>query len=137
MVVFDFTLLTSVRRRRRDLALLKSLGFSCGQLSAVVAWQSTVSVAIGVVIGVPLGIVFGRAMWDLFAHELSAIPDPTVPPGHWTRRAWRAAPGQPGRRHPGAAGRHHLDQPDSERGVTPTLVEAERAPQLLAVTVAP
>ena len=73
------TLLTSVRRRRRDLALLKALGFTRGQLSAVVAWQSTVSVAIGVVIGVPLGIVFGRAMWDLFAHELFAIPDPTVP----------------------------------------------------------
>jgi ABC-type antimicrobial peptide transport system permease subunit len=73
------TLLTSVRRRRRDLALLKALGFTRRQLSELVAWQSTVSVAIGVVIGLPLGIVFGRAMWDLFAHELFAIPDPTVP----------------------------------------------------------
>ena len=79
VVALTLTLLTSVRRRRRDLALLKALGFTRGQLSAVVAWQSTVSVAIGVVIGVPLGIVFGRAMWDLFAHELFAIPDPTVP----------------------------------------------------------
>ena len=79
VVALTLTLLTSVRRRRRDLALLKALGFTRGQLSAVVAWQSTVSVAIGVVIGVPLGIVFGRAMWDLFAHELFAIPVPTVP----------------------------------------------------------
>jgi ABC-type antimicrobial peptide transport system permease subunit len=79
VVALTLTLLTSVRRRRRDLALLKALGFTRGQLSAVVAWQSTVSVAIGVLIGVPLGIVFGRAMWDLFAHELFAIPDPTVP----------------------------------------------------------
>ncbi len=79
VVALTLTLLTSVRRRRRDLALLKALGFTRGQLSAVLSWQSTVSVAIGVVIGVPLGIVFGRAMWVLFAHELFAIPDPTVP----------------------------------------------------------
>jgi hypothetical protein len=79
VVALTLTLLTSVRRRRRDLALLKALGFTRGQLSAVVAWQSTVSVAIGVLIGVPLGIVFGRAMWDLFAHELFAIPRSTVP----------------------------------------------------------
>ncbi len=79
VVALTLTLLTSVRRRRRDLALLKALGFTRGQLSAVVAWQSTISVGIGVVLGVPLGIVFGRVMWDLFAHELFAIPDPTVP----------------------------------------------------------
>jgi ABC-type antimicrobial peptide transport system permease subunit len=79
VVALTLTLLTSVRRRRRDLALLKALGFTRRQLSEVVAWQSTVSVAIGVVIGLPLGIVFGRAMWDLFAHELFAIPDPSVP----------------------------------------------------------
>jgi FtsX-like permease family len=72
-------LLTSVRRRRRDLALLKALGSTRGQLFAVVAWQSTVTVALGVCIGVPLGIVFGHVMWDLFAHELFAIADPTVP----------------------------------------------------------
>jgi FtsX-like permease family len=79
VVALTLTLLTSARRRRRDLALLKALGFTRGQLSAVVAWQSTVTVAIGVCIGVPLGIVFGHAMWDLFAHELFAIPDATVP----------------------------------------------------------
>ena len=79
VVALTLTLLTSVRRRRRDLALLKALGLTRDKLSAVLAWQSTVSVAIGVVIGVPLGIVFGHAMWDLFAHELFAIPDSTVP----------------------------------------------------------
>ena len=79
VVALTLTLLTSVRRRRRDLALLKALGFTRRQLWAVVAWQSTVSVAIGVIVGVPLGIVFGLTMWDLFAHELFAIPDPTVP----------------------------------------------------------
>jgi len=36
-------------------------------------------VAIGTVIGVPLGIILGRFLWNLFAHEIDAIPAPTVP----------------------------------------------------------
>lgn len=34
-------LVTSVRRRRRDLAVLKTLGFVRGQVSQTVAWQAT------------------------------------------------------------------------------------------------
>jgi len=73
------TLVTSVRRRRRDLALLKTLGFTRRQLAAVVAYQSTVAVAIGTVIGIPSGIVIGRTLWDLFARGIHAVPDATVP----------------------------------------------------------
>jgi ABC-type antimicrobial peptide transport system permease subunit len=46
-----------------------------------VAWQSTISVAIGVLVGVPLGIISGRLLWDLFATEINAVPSPTVPVG--------------------------------------------------------
>ncbi len=73
------TLAASVRRRRRDLALLKALGFTQRQLAAAVAWQATVAAVIGVVIGIPLGAVMGRQLWILFAHNLNAVPDPTVP----------------------------------------------------------
>ena len=73
------TLVASVRRRRRDLALLKTFGFTRRQLAATVAWQSTIAVAIGTVIGVPLGIIVGRTLWDLFAREIYAVPRPTVP----------------------------------------------------------
>jgi hypothetical protein len=73
------TLIASVRRRRRDFALLKTLGFTRRQLAAAIAWQSTVIIAIGLVIGVPLGIAAGRWLWLLFAGELSAVPDPVVP----------------------------------------------------------
>jgi FtsX-like permease family len=75
------TLIASVRRRRRDFALLKTLGFTRGQLAAAVAWQSTTIVVIGLVIGVPAGIAAGRWLWLAFAHELSAVPDPVVPIG--------------------------------------------------------
>jgi MacB-like periplasmic core domain/FtsX-like permease family len=73
------TLFASVRRRRRDLALLKTIGFTRRQLAAAVAWQSTIAVAIGAVVGVPLGIALGRFLWDVFAREISVVPEPTVP----------------------------------------------------------
>ena len=75
------TLIASVRRRRRDLALLKTLGYTQGQLASAVAWQSTVVAVVGLVIGVPLGIAAGRWLWLLFAHQLSAVPDATIPAG--------------------------------------------------------
>ncbi len=73
------TLVASVRRRRRDLAVLKVLGFTNNQVAATVAWHSTVSVVIGVIAGVPLGIALGRWLWDLFARDINAVPQPSVP----------------------------------------------------------
>jgi hypothetical protein len=81
VVGLGLTLIASVRRRRRDFALLKTLGFTRGQLAAAVAWQSSVIAAVGLVIGVPLGIAAGRWLWLAFARELSAVPDPVVPAG--------------------------------------------------------
>jgi hypothetical protein len=75
------TLAASVRRRQRDLALLKTLGFIQRQLAAAVAWQASVSAVVGVVIGVPLGIILGRWLWDLFARQIYAVPEPSVPVG--------------------------------------------------------
>jgi hypothetical protein len=79
LVALALTLTASVRRRRRDLALLKTFGFTGRQLAAVVAWQATISVIVGVAIGVPLGIVIGLELWNVFAHEIHAVPSPSVP----------------------------------------------------------
>jgi len=78
-VALGLTLVASVRRRRRDLALLKTLGFTRNQLAGTVAWQASVAAVIGVAIGVPVGIALGRWLWDLFARAIFAVPDPTVP----------------------------------------------------------
>jgi hypothetical protein len=79
VVALGLTLFASVRRRRRDLALFKTLGFTRRQLAATVAWQATIAVALGVIVGVPLGIVLGRALWNHFAGALHVVPQPTVP----------------------------------------------------------
>ena len=78
-LALGLTLAASVRRRRRDLALLKTLGFTQRQLAAAVACQASVITAIGIVIGVPLGVAVGRWLWTLFARQIYAVPQPTVP----------------------------------------------------------
>jgi hypothetical protein len=44
-----------------------------------VAWQSTIAVAVGIAAGIPLGVALGRWLWILFAHQIYAVPQPTVP----------------------------------------------------------
>ncbi len=79
VIALALTLIASVRRRRRDIAVLKTLGFTRSMLSAAVAWQSIVDALIGVLVGIPLGILFGRELWTLFARDINAVPQPTVP----------------------------------------------------------
>ena len=79
VVALGLTLAASTRRRQRDLALLKTLGFTHRQLATTVAWQASVAAVVGVVVGVPLGIVLGRWLWTLFARAIYAVPQPTVP----------------------------------------------------------
>jgi hypothetical protein len=79
VAALGLTLVASVRRSRRELAALKTLGFTGRQLASTVAWQSSVAVGIGTVVGVPLGIIVGRTLWDLFAREINVVPEPSVP----------------------------------------------------------
>jgi hypothetical protein len=73
------SLAASVRRRRRELALLKTLGFTQRQLAAAVAWHASVAAVIGIAAGVPFGVALGRWLWILFARQIDAVPQPTVP----------------------------------------------------------
>ncbi|MGI9032912.1 MAG: ABC transporter permease [Acidimicrobiales bacterium] len=72
-------LASGVRRRRRDLALLKALGFTRGQLSATVTWQAVITVLVGLAVGVPVGVALGRWLWVGFARQLSVLASPSLP----------------------------------------------------------
>jgi ABC-type lipoprotein release transport system permease subunit len=72
-------LVVSVVRRRREVGLLKALGFVNAQVAATVLWQATTVALVGVIIGIPLGIVVGRVVWNAFATNLGAVPVATIP----------------------------------------------------------
>jgi putative ABC transport system permease protein len=71
-------LVTSIRRRRRDLAILQTLGFRRRQILATVIWQATIIAALGVAFGVPLGALLGRFAWAVFADRLGVVSVPVV-----------------------------------------------------------
>ncbi len=79
VLALGISLASSVRRRRRDLATLKTLGFTHRQLAAAIAWQASVAAGVGVAVGIPFGVVAGRSLWTLFARSINAVPNPTVP----------------------------------------------------------
>ncbi len=79
VVALVLILVSSVRRRRRDLAILRTLGSVRHQLAAVVSWQASVDAIIGVAFGIPLGITLGRVLWSAFASTIHAVSQPTVP----------------------------------------------------------
>jgi hypothetical protein len=77
--VLAHALVMATRRRRRHLAVLKTLGFDRRQLLATVAWQATTFAAIGLAVGIPLGIAAGRWAWYLFAEQIGVVPEPVTP----------------------------------------------------------
>ncbi len=72
-------LVSSIRRRRRDLAILKSLGFEQGQTRAVVLWQAAVFIGTVLAIAVPLGVIAGRWTWNVIARYGGFAPAAVVP----------------------------------------------------------
>ena len=72
-------LLTSVRRRRPDLAVLKSLGLRPAQVLGTVLWQATALGAAALLVGLPLGVLAGRWAWVLFARSAGVAPGADIP----------------------------------------------------------
>jgi ABC-type lipoprotein release transport system permease subunit len=72
-------LITSVRRRWRDFAVLRTIGFTRGQVRRTVAWQAGTLMAAALAVGIPAGIVCGRLAWLVFAHQLGIVAYPDVP----------------------------------------------------------
>jgi ABC-type antimicrobial peptide transport system permease subunit len=79
LITVAHLLATSIRRRRRDLAILKTLGFTQANIRQTVAWQATTLAVVTLAVGVPLGVAAGRIAWRLFAEQLGVVPDAATP----------------------------------------------------------
>ena len=71
-------LLTGVRRRRRDLAVLKTLGWTRSQVHGMVAWEASALAAAALLAGIPLGVIAGRWAWAVFADATGVASQATV-----------------------------------------------------------
>jgi hypothetical protein len=72
-------MLIAVRRRRRDLAILQSLGSTNGNVTAVGVWQGLTIGVTALLLGVPLGVVVGRWFWSRLANGFGTLAEPVVP----------------------------------------------------------
>jgi len=72
-------LLSTVRARRRDLAIIKTLGATRRQITGIVAWQAITALGIAAVVGTPLGLAAGRQAWQWAAHGIGTLAGPKVP----------------------------------------------------------
>ena len=79
VAVLGQVMVVSGRRRRRDLATLKTLGLVRRQVQATVAWQATILTGLALLAGLPLGVAVGRWAWALFSNGLGVPPGALIP----------------------------------------------------------
>src|SRR5262249_23491768 len=69
----------TARERRRDLAVLRGLGFRRRQVVLTLVGAACSVAAVALVVGVPLGILAGRVGWTAVARSLYVGPAVAVP----------------------------------------------------------
>ncbi len=79
VVVLGHVLVSSTTARRKELALLRAIGFDRRQVRRTVAWQAAAIATVALAVGVPLGVVVGRNVWLTFATRLGVVPEAAVP----------------------------------------------------------
>jgi ABC-type lipoprotein release transport system permease subunit len=72
-------LVSTTRRRRRDLAVLRVLGFVGGQVRSTLRWQALTVAGVGLAVGVPAGLIAGRRIWSALAEAVGVVDDWSFP----------------------------------------------------------
>jgi ABC-type lipoprotein release transport system permease subunit len=70
-------LVSTVRRRAGDLAVLRAIGFTRRNARLAIGWQASLLALGGLALGVPLGIIAGRVTWRTVAENFPVV---YVPP---------------------------------------------------------
>jgi hypothetical protein len=73
------TLFTTTADRRRDIAVLRTLGFTPRQAAKVVAGSGTGVALVALALGIPIGILAGNVGWSAVARSLYVDPGTVVP----------------------------------------------------------
>ena len=79
MGVLAYVLVSAVRARRRDLAVLRTLGMRDRDIRAAIRWQARTYVLAASLVAAPIGVVIGRFAWRIYADRLGVVPEPTIP----------------------------------------------------------
>lgn len=79
LVSLTHLLIVSVRRRRRDLAVLRAIGATRRQLATVVRWQAMLTGAAIALVAVPVGAGAGRALYRQLVERVGTRPGVSVP----------------------------------------------------------
>jgi len=73
-------LVTSLRRRWRDVAILRTLGLTRRQVRQSLALHALGFTVVVLAVGVPLGLIAGRVAWRASADFLGVVPSVTMSP---------------------------------------------------------
>jgi ABC-type lipoprotein release transport system permease subunit len=79
LIAVAHALVLAVRRRRRDLGVLRALGMRPGEASAAVRWQALTIAVIAALVGIPVGLASGRALWLAIVGPIHVLLDIDVP----------------------------------------------------------
>jgi ABC-type lipoprotein release transport system permease subunit len=66
-------LVTTVRRRRSEFAVLRTLGFTRRMTVGLVATHGTAVGVVGLLVGIPLGVMAGRLAWSWVTEEVPLV----------------------------------------------------------------
>ena len=73
-----YALTTAVRRRGRELAVLRALGLTGRQSRLVIVTQASVLAVAGLAVGIPLGLVVARVVWRAVANFVPLAYQPPL-----------------------------------------------------------
>jgi hypothetical protein len=73
------TIAASARRRQRELAVLRCVGFVARDVRSTIRWNALAVVGVCLAVSVPIGLAVGRYLWGSFARDIGLAADPTTP----------------------------------------------------------
>jgi hypothetical protein len=73
MIALAHALVVSVRRRSRDFAVLRALGFRRRDVRSAVTWEAGTIAGVGALVGIPIGVLLGRLAWTRTARSIGVL----------------------------------------------------------------